>query len=138
MARLPLPTFLVLLCCASPALADDLFFFRTPSKNIGCMIATGDYAVVRCDLRDLTPSNLPPPPDCDLGWGNSFEVGLSDRRGYLACVSDSVMDPAAITLGYGDTISLGGFDCTSEKTGMTCTNPAGHGFTIAKAKQTLF
>ena len=37
-----------------------------------------------------------------------------------------------------ETITLGSFSCTSEKTGMTCTNPAGHGFTIAKAKQRLF
>ena len=121
-----------------PAHADDLLFFRTPSKNIGCMIATGDYAVVRCDLRDLTPSTLPAPVDCDLDWGHSFEIGLSDRKGYLACVGDSVFEPTAITLGYGETISLGGFACTSEKTGMTCTNPAGHGFTIAKARQKLF
>ena len=133
-----LPIAVSLSFLATPILADDLLFFRAPSGNIGCMIATGDYAVVRCDLRDLTPSNLSPPPNCDLGWGNSFEIGLSDRKGYLACVSDSVMDPGAVTLGYGDTISLGGFDCTSEKTGMTCTNPAGHGFTIAKAKQSLF
>ena len=123
---------------ASPALADDLLFFRSPTGNIGCMIATGDYPVVRCDLRELTPSNLPAPLDCDLDWGHSFEIGPSDRKGYLACVGDTVMDPSAITLSYGETITLGNFSCTSEKTGMTCTNPAGHGFSIAKAKQRLF
>lgn len=102
------------------------------------MIAKGDYPVVRCDMRDLTPSDLPPPPDCDLDWGRSFEVGPSDRKGYLACVSDTVIDPSAITLGYGETLSFGSFSCTSEQTCMTCTNPAGHGFNIANAKQSLF
>lgn len=138
MINLHLTAAVFLSSLVTPSLADDLLFFRAPSGNIGCMIATGDYAVVRCDLRELTPSDLLAPPDCDLDWGNSFEVGLSDRTGYLACVSDSVFDPQASTLSYGETLSLGGFDCTSEKTGMTCTNPAGHGFAIARAKQRLF
>lgn len=131
-------TTLVFVTHAAPSLADDLLFFRSPTKNISCMIATGDYPVVRCDLRELTRSNLPAPPDCDLDLGHSFEIGPSDPKGYLACVSDSVFDPSAITLAYGETISLGSFSCTSEKSGMTCTNPAGHGFTISRAKQILF
>ena len=52
----------------------------------------------------------------------------------MACVSDTVANEDGLELDYGKTLSLGGFSCTSEKTGMTCTNPAGHGFTIAKAK----
>ena len=43
------------------------------------MIATRCYAVVRCDMRHLTPSDLPLPADCDLGWVKIFEGGLSDR-----------------------------------------------------------
>jgi hypothetical protein len=123
---------------ATPAAADDLLFFRSPTGNIHCLIATGDYAVARCDMKSLTPSFTAPPPDCDLDWGSSFEVALSSRKGVLGCVGDSVADPSAVELGYGQTLSLGGFDCTSERSGMTCTNPAGHGFTIAKARQTLF
>ena len=131
-------TVLVYLTSAAPSLADDLMFFRSPTGNINCLIATGDYAVARCDMKQLTPSFTAPPPDCDLDWGASFAIGLSDRKGQLACVGDSVIDPNAVEIGYGQTLSLGGFNCTSEKTGMTCTNPAGHGFTIAKARQTLF
>jgi hypothetical protein len=123
---------------ATPAVADGLLFFRSPSGNIHCLIATGDYAEARCDMRSLTPSFTTQPPDCDLDWGSSFAVGLSSRKGVLACVGDTVADPSAVELGYGQTLSLGGFDCTSERSGMTCTNPAGHGFTISKARQTLF
>lgn len=126
------------LLCATPVMADDLLFFRSPTGNISCLIATGEYAVARCDMRSLTPSFTAPPPGCDLDWGSTFEVTLSARKGALGCVGDSVIDPDAVELGYGQTISLGGFDCTSERSGMTCTNPAGHGFTVSKARQTLF
>jgi hypothetical protein len=126
------------LLSATPAAADDLLFFRSPTGNIACLIATGDYAVARCDMRSLTPSFTAPPPGCDLDWGSSFEVGLSSRKGVLACVGDTVADPSAVELGYGQTLSRGGFACTSERSGMTCTNPAGHGFTISRARQSLF
>jgi hypothetical protein len=129
---------LLCLVAATPAAADDLLFFRSPSGNIHCLIATGDYAVARCDMISLTPSFTTPPPDCDFDWGRSFEVTLTARQGQPACVSDTVADPSAVELGYGQTLSLGGFDCTSERSGMTCTNPAGHGFTISKARQRLF
>jgi len=123
---------------ATPALADDLLFFQSPTGNIHCLIATGDYAEARCDMIELTPTYRQPPPNCDLDWGAYFTVGLSSRRGQLACVGDTAVNPGSVVLGYGRTISLGGFDCTSEKTGMTCTNPAGHGFTLSRAKQQLF
>lgn len=55
-------TTLVFLASAVPSFAEDLLFFRSPTGNISCMIATGDYPVVRCDLRDLIPNNLPAPP----------------------------------------------------------------------------
>ncbi len=126
------------LLAATPVMADDLLFFRSPTGNISCLIATGDYAEARCDMRSLTPSFTTPPAECDLDWGSSFAIGLSSRRGELACVGDTVADPSAVELSYGQTLSLGGFDCTSERSGMTCTNPAGHGFTVSKARQTLF
>lgn len=121
-----------------PISTDDLLFFRSPTGNINCLIATGDDAEARCDMQQLTPSFTRPPPGCDLEWGSSFAIGLSDRKGQLACVGDTVIDPNAVELGYGETLSLGGITCMSEKSGLTCTNPAGHGFTIAKATQTLF
>ena len=126
--------FLVALA-TTPASADDLLFFRSPSGNINCLIATGEFSEVRCDMIESTPSFTAPPPDCDLDWGRAFNIGPSDRKGQLACVGDTVIDAGAITLNYGKTISLGSLSCTSEKTGMTCSNPAGHGFTIARTIQ---
>ena len=48
------------------------------------------------------------------------------------------MDPRNPVLDYGQAVSLGGISCVSAKTGMTCTNAAGHGFSVAKARQKLF
>jgi hypothetical protein len=130
---------LALLLTASPALADDFLAFHSPSGNIHCIIATGaDFAQARCDMRDLTPSFTRPPADCDLDWGSAFSVGLDDSQGQLACVGDTVMMPDSLELGYGDSLTQGGFTCTSDQSGMRCTNPAGHGFSLSKARQRLF
>lgn len=132
-------TLPLLLCLATtPAFADDLIFFRAPSGNINCLLATGEYPEARCDMRVLTPSFTTPPPDCDLDWGSAFGIGPADRKGYLVCTGDTTITPEAVVLGYGQSLSLGSITCTSEKTGMTCTNPAGHGFTISKANQHLY
>jgi hypothetical protein len=131
-------TMLCLCLLAAPAAAQDMLQFRSPTGNIHCAIFTGDYAGVRCDLRQLTPSYRTAPAGCDLDWGSSFEVGVRDRKGVLACVGDSVEDPGSFVLGYGEEVSLGGIICASDESGMTCTNPGGHGFTVAKARQRLF
>jgi len=129
---------LPLVLLASPAAAQEFLQFQSPTGNIHCYIATGDYAEARCDMIDLTPTFTRPPPNCEQDWGNAFTVGLRARKGELACVGDTAINRDSVVVGYGKTITLGGFDCSSEKTGMTCTNPAGHGFSIAKARQRLF
>lgn len=120
------------------AAADQYVGFRSPTGNIQCMVWVGAAtATARCDLMELVPSYRKPPPGCDFDWGQSFAVDATGK-GYLACVSDSVADPSNPILPYGEAVSLGGISCVSAKTGMTCTNAAGHGFSVAKAKQTLF
>lgn len=123
---------------ASPALADDYIVFQSPTGNIHCGLYQGDGGTsVRCDLLELTPSYTRPPAGCEYDWGQSF--GLDARgKGYLACVSDAVADPGNPVLGYGQSVSLGGIACVSARTGMTCTNADGHGFSVAKARQRLY
>jgi hypothetical protein len=124
--------------CASPVCAQDYIAFHSPSGNIQCAIFTGDFAGVRCDMMDLNPTYTTAPPDCEFDWGSSFAVDARSRKGYLACVSDAVADDSGLELGYGEALELGGFECRSETSGMACTNRAGHGFAIAKARQRLF
>lgn len=126
------------LVLAGPALADDYLGFRSPTGNIHCAIYTFDgTAEARCDLRDYTPSFTRPPAGCDLDWGMAFAVAATGK-GVLACVGDTVQDPGNPVLPYGEAVSLGGISCVSAKSGMTCTNGDGHGFSVAKAKQKLF
>ena len=122
---------------ATPAFADDFIFFHAPSGNIHCMLMSGEYASVRCDMQQLTQSFPVRPDDCEMDWGDAFEVSTTGR-GHMVCHGDTVIDPQSMELGYGASATLGDFTCTSEKTGMTCTNTNGHGFTIAKARQKLF
>ena len=123
---------------ASAAAADELVFFRSPTGNINCLIATGSYAEVRCDLTELVPSFTRRPDDCDLDWGDSFVVADGADKGGLSCHGDTVRDPGAAVLDYGHSIEVGPFVCNSAKTGMTCTNALGHGFSVARAKQSVF
>jgi hypothetical protein len=120
------------------ALPDELVFFQSPDGNISCLIALGEYADVRCDIADYVPTHTAPPPNCDLDWGGVFTISEDDSSGQLGCVGDTIGGPGGRKLGYGETETLWKFSCTSEKTGMTCTNSKGHGFTVSKAKQTLF
>ena len=133
-----LSVLLAALVLAGPAFSDDYVTFQSPTGNIHCALFRGDnLASARCDLRELTPSYTRAPADCEFDWGSSFAV--DDRgKGYLACVSDTVADPGNPVLPYGEALSLGGISCVSAKTGMTCTNAEGHGFSVAKAKQNLF
>ena len=129
---------LTLALFSTSALADDYIAFRSPSGNIACALMSGAYAGARCDMRDLTHSFPNRPADCDLDWGDAFGIDAGGRQGQVLCHGDTVIDPNAMTLGYGQTATLGDITCTSDKTGMTCQNAQGHGFTIAKAVQHLF
>ncbi len=123
---------------SGPALADDYIGFQSPTGNIHCGLYSGSGgATVRCDLKQLKKTYTARPAGCDLEWGNSFAVD-SRGKGYLACVGDTVVDRSNPVLTYGQAVSLGGISCVSAKTGMTCTNAAGHGFSVAKARQKLF
>jgi hypothetical protein len=129
---------LLLALSASPALAEDFLYFRSPTGNIHCMMASGDYAGVRCDMIALTRSFPKAPADCELDWGDAFEIGPADSKGQVVCHGDTVIDPESVELGYGTSAELDGFICFSEKTGMTCENGSGHGFAISKATQRLY
>ena len=126
------------LLASTPALADDYFGFQSPTGNIHCAMYTFDGRTeARCDLRSYTPTYTKRPAGCEQDWGMAFGVGAAGK-GELLCVGDTVRDPGNPVLPYGEAVSLGGISCVSAKTGMTCTNAEGHGFSVAKAKQKLF
>lgn len=123
-----------LLACAAQAQQEP--GFQSPSGNIHCMFFGTGFAELRCDLLQRTPS-FPRPADCEQDWGHAF-VLLPDMPGTPVCAGDTTADPAHPVLPYGRSVSHVGFTCTSERSGVTCVNRRGHGFTLSRARQAVF
>ena len=113
--------------------------FRSPSGNIHCQFFEGDgNAAIRCDLREISNRPPPRPRSCDLDWGHAFEIARSGAAGTRLCYGDTVQDNRLPVLPYGQSWQRAGFACTSEKSGVTCRNAGGHGFTLSRAVQSVF
>lgn len=123
---------------ATDAGFDELHAFKSPTGNIACLFSVGATTTVRCDLAQLNRSFTTAPKDCDLEWGDSFEISSGARRGALGCHGDTVIDPQAEVLDYGSTLRFGDIACVSSKAGMTCRTAQGHGFTVSRKMQSLF
>jgi hypothetical protein len=129
--------FLVSLLVASLAHADPPSGFLTPSRNIACQAFTLDDggAELRCDLKETQAKPPPRPKDCELDWGDS--VGMSARgTAQWVCHGDTVFDDLPV-LEYGRIWTARGFTCTSDKSGLSCTNLDGHGWKLSKKVQAL-
>lgn len=114
--------------------------FQTPSGNIHCSLYETEVGgQLECEISEFTPSSgLPPmPDDCYLDYGNSFALETKGTAS-MTCASDTIRNPEADRLAYGQSISVNGITCVSEQTGLTCTNESGHGLLLSKAKQKLF
>jgi hypothetical protein len=111
-----------LLVLAVPAVAKDTVF-QTPSKKIACRVYDeGTGLVIRCDLYFL----------------NDRAVRMTRTgRARLIHVTDAIGDPKAQVLAYGRTRRVGPFTCTSRRTGLSCHNRNGHGFTVSRERQTV-
>jgi uncharacterized protein DUF6636 len=129
-----LPALLVVLpLAACPAAAGGIEFFRTPSKNIGCVYSTGP-AYLRCDVL----SGLKPEPrgKCELDW-TGLELAPTGRA-RPTCAGDTAYDNRSPILGYGKTWKRGGLRCVSRTTGLTCRNRSGHGFVLSRKAWRVF
>lgn len=123
----------------SPALAQD--GFRSPSGNIHCQFFAGASAsdtTIRCDLRQISNRPLPRPRDCDLDWGQAFEISVLAKRGTPLCYGDTVQDNRLPVLPYGQTWQRGDLICSSNEIGVICRNSLRHGFSISRASQSVF
>lgn len=113
-------------------------FFQTPSGNISCAIFGDGGGFVRCDMQQLKQTFVDKPSDCDLDWGAVFGIAGEAKVGEVVCHGDTLFGTSPMKLEYGRSVQAFGFICQSEKTGLTCKNAAGHGFTLSKARQKLF
>jgi hypothetical protein len=90
---------------------------------------------VRCDIieRDWEP---PPPAGepCSLDYGNGIAVGESGPATFT-CAGDTVFDPRAPVLEYGEYIELYGYRCESSEDAMVCENlETGSGFELSRER----
>jgi hypothetical protein len=121
----------------APARVLDLGTFRSPTGNIGCVIAGG---IARCDIATRSWSPPPRPAGCPpiVDFGQGLTVGSTGAAGFV-CSGDTVLDPASEKLPYGTAAEVGDLECVSRATGMTCTNTvSGHGFLISVQRYQLF
>jgi hypothetical protein len=120
----------------APTRVRSLVGFQSPSKNIGCIAIEGDdYA--RCDIIERSWKPPRKPADCDLDWGHAFGVG-PDGAG-VVCAGDTVLNPDAPVLAYGEVSRVGNLECSSTTEGMRCTHRAtGRGFFLSRARYELF
>jgi hypothetical protein len=109
--------------------------FRSPSGNIHCQYFEGE---VRCDIAQISAPIPPKPRDCELDWGQAFAVAANSASGARLCHGDTAIDDSLPVLPYGNVWRRGNITCTSEQTGVTCSNGLGHGFSLSRAVQRLF
>jgi hypothetical protein len=121
--------------CATAQSARPPAGFKSPTGNIHCQYFEGE---LRCDIAQIAAPVPPKPRDCDLDWGQAFAVTADSRSGARLCHGDTAMDDSLPTLPYGDAWRRDGFTCTSERTGVTCSNALGHGFSLSRNLQRLF
>jgi hypothetical protein len=119
---------LVLGALLVPAAASGkVRFFVSPTGNISCEVAAKDPRGTYAYCQTFRPvesvkMNAKGHSKVCKGW---------------KCVGDPPGD--AFTLGYGDSVRVGPFRCTSRTTGMTCRAIGkGHGFVISRAGIDLF
>ena len=85
---------------------------------------------MRCDLAHAD-WHVATPANCHLAYGDS--VFMDKAKARLTCHGDTVFGaPHQVTLAYGQSARFHDILCTSQTTGVTCTDAAGHGFTVSR------
>jgi hypothetical protein len=98
-----------------------------------------DGGTVRCDIvkRGWSPPARPSSCPDEVDFGQGIEVAESGAARFV-CAGDTVREPSAPTLAYGDGDRLGGLSCVSEEDGLTCRARDGHGFFLSIQSYRLF
>ncbi|WP_200943117.1 DUF6636 domain-containing protein [Altererythrobacter sp. Root672] len=132
---------MLLIAPAAPAQAQAIEeSFGTPSGNIQCLYyqAEGESPSLRCEIGEVSNALPPRPDDCELDWGNAFEISVQSSRGERICHGDTIATPTPRVIAYGETWARGGFTCRSTRQGLRCQNARGAGFALSRARQELF
>lgn len=122
------------------ASADPEGSFQSPSGNIVCFVTALSYrgapaAACQAHRHTYTP---PPAGDCHLGgWGGQIDLEQGNPPQF-ECVGGVLAVPPMPTLNYGESRSAGTITCTSEPSGMKCTDSStGHFFRLSSESYDL-
>jgi hypothetical protein len=130
--RFLLVSGLVLAFAASAHAA--IYFFRTPSSNIGCLYSSepgGGGPNLRCDILSGLKPAPKRPKGCTLDWKYGYRLRPKGPA-LTVCAGDTAVNRRAKAIPYGSKWSRGGFTCFSRKAGLRCRNRSGHGFFLSK------
>lgn len=117
-----------------PVVASAQEAFQLPSGNIHCAVYDG---LLRCDVLQSSFPRPARPRDCEQDYGDSLELRAKGPAAFV-CHGDTVADPAASVLGYGQAWQGPGMACTASPGGLRCVNGEGRGFEMARARLRLF
>ena len=105
----------------------SLSAFQTPSGNIACMTGPSD---IRCDIAKHSWDAGKAPSDCPVDYGNGISLDGTGKAAFV-CAGDTVLNPEAPVLDYGESSQHGKITCRSEQVGLSCENIAGSGFFLS-------
>lgn len=119
--------------------------FTSPSGNIICGgdVRAGFSAIepqegVFCFIHSEIQNAQPKPRDCELDWQATFVLPAKGKPEVVwECAGDTPYGTPQ-TLPYGNSIKGKGWECSSNMSGMLCTNQSGNGFKLNRQEQTLF
>ncbi|MEV6773804.1 DUF6636 domain-containing protein [Nocardia sp. NPDC051030] len=108
---------------AATAQAAESVTFQAPSGNIACVIASdgSGAGLVRCDIGTFTYVPTAAPADCHVKYGHTLEISRTDGVGF-SCAHDTMIGSSYSVLNYGQTIRNGSIECSSDVSGITCTD----------------
>jgi hypothetical protein len=141
--QVSIPVCLSLSACVITVLSSELNAqnppsFVMPSGNIYCALIGKDNNMLRCEIQSML-NPLPPQPYpnyCQFDWGAGFLLPQQGKPEVL-CISDTIAGTNNI-LSYGKNWQHSGFKCISQRTGLMCSNPGGHGFFLSRQQWKAF
>ena len=127
---------------ATPAHAVDNIEFQSPSGNITCvMLFFGGKNTANCQIHDFSyqiSQDCPASMGADWHQGDNWHLDEGNPNPPYTSCHNGVNTLNPTTLDYGQTRSLGALICTSEPSGVRCTdNSTGHFFTLSRESYQL-
>ena len=127
---------------ASVGSSTAIATFKTPTRNIVCLYTSGggQKPAIECGIKSkLKPRPSRRGPGCNhLDYvGDRVDLLSTGKAKPVSCAGDAgpfVYLNRARVLAYGKTWHKGPIWCSSQPSGLTCTNPQGHGFFLSRAR----